>query len=338
MGKIGNMETLLRLADDWDQFPIRSLDKAEDFLTQLHAATDGWVIVDFLDASNWDCFESFSVNHDTGMLQINWHDFIEQDKQDTISQGREMMALAFPSSLYGMIMHFDCIERLGNENTCFFGLRGFALTEKQVSKALCKDTEDFVIRKDRPFALELIRKVDEHIEVIDCITSAIFTVLIVPKQMRIPAVVSETYLYHHNLAILDATLSRCEEALKTIDREDSEAICEKANTVRRTLETLLKVECCYRDVELAKPYSKARIGDLWRSLKVYHSEAIRTMMSRLAQWANELSHDTGVPVDHSKALFLATLTRVYTILLSQEINHEYRHPSFGSREDEYVAF
>jgi len=338
MGIIGDRETLLQVADTWVEFPIITLEQAAAFLQQLYDATRGWVIIDFLDASNWDRFESYSINPENGILQINWHDFVEQDEQEPRSEAREMMAMGFPASLYGMAMRFNRIERVGTENIACFALRGYSLTDNEARKVFSSGTEELLIRKDRPFSLEVLRKVNGHVEVIDCITSAAFTVLIVPKKLHIPARASKTFLYRHNLSDIDASLGRCEEALEDIDGNDVEAICEKANTTRRSMETLLKLECCFREIDTLKPYSQARIGNLWGLLKGYHTDGIQTLMSRFIQWANEFSHDTGSPVEKSKAQAIALVARMYAKLFSQEVQLHYRQPSFRSRDEEYVAF
>ena len=338
MRTIGDRETLLKVATAWGEFPITTLEKASAFLQQLHAATSGCVIIDFLDAANWDCFESFSIHPESGMLQVNWHDFIEQDKQVPRAEDREMMAMGFPASLYGMAMQFNRIERVGTEEIACFALRGYALTDKEVRKTFSSGSEDLMIRKDRQFSSEVLRKVNGHIEVIDCITSAAFTVLIVPKKLRIPAHTSKAFLYHHNLEEIDASLDRCEKALEKSNNNDIEAICEKANTTRRSMETLLKLECCFREIETSKPYSQARMGDLWGLLKAYHSASIQSMMSRFIQWANELSHDTGTPVDRNKAQSIALIARMYAKLFSLEIQQNHRQPSWRSKDEEYLAF
>lgn len=338
MSKIGDRDALLQVANAWGKFPITSLEHVDDFLNRLHGATDGWVILDFLDAANWDCFESFSTDHDTGMLQINWHDFVKQDEQTPRSEAREMMAMAFPASLYGMAMRFSCLDRLGNDRVACFALRGYSLTDKEARKVFSVGTEDFVIRQDRPFSREVLRRVDGHVEVIDCITSAVFTMLIVPKHTRIPAHASKALLYQHNLALVDESLARSEQALADVQASSTETICEKANTIRRNTETLLKLECCFRGIETAKPYSQARIGDLWGLLKAYHTEDTQTLVSRFIQWANELSHDTGVPVERSKAQAIALFARMYVKMFAQEVSRDYRQPSWRSRDEEYVAF
>ena len=41
---------------------ITQLPEIEKFFSQLIEDTDGWVILDFLDTTNWDKIEAFNIN------------------------------------------------------------------------------------------------------------------------------------------------------------------------------------------------------------------------------------------------------------------------------------
>jgi hypothetical protein len=77
---IGDAKTLKGVAEAWGKFPIKDPAEAVKFMRLLRDRTRGLVIIDFIDRSNWDCLESYSYNEGNGLFQINWHDFIEQDK------------------------------------------------------------------------------------------------------------------------------------------------------------------------------------------------------------------------------------------------------------------
>jgi hypothetical protein len=338
MGKIGDIDTLHHIADEWSEFPITNLEQAASFLRLLHTETDGWVIVDFLDASNWDLIDSWSHDPNRGLLQINWRDFLDEDKSGTISKSREMSMMAFPASLYGMIMRFQSIELVQIDKLHFFAFRGYSMTDKEIKKALKPDTEEFHIREHRPFSREIILKTDWRWKVIDFINSALFAALIVPKDTNIPAHASKTLLYQHNLRLVDETLSRAESSLGTLNRDDAEGICEKANTIRRNMESILKIECCYREIELRQTYRNALLGDLWGGLKSIHSESIQNTMSRFIEWANEFSHDTGTPVERVKVEFIAMIARMYARFLMEEIMRDWRYSRFRRQEEDYISF
>lgn len=278
MGKIGDVDTLLRIAEEWNDFPITDLEQAASFIRLLLKRTAGWVIVDFIDASNWDRIDSFSHYLDSGLLQLNWRDYRDEDRSGTISESREMSMMAFPASLYGITLRFQSIDLLVIDRLHFFAFRGYSMTDKEIKRVLKADSEEFHIREHRPFSRELIRKVSGQWQLIDCINSALFTVLIVLKHTNIRANASKTLLYQHNLRLVDESLSRVESSLRTLNPDDSEAICEKANTVRRNTENILKLECCYREIELRKTYRQALLGDLWGALKTIHSESIQTII------------------------------------------------------------
>lgn len=338
MGKIGDIDTLHRIIDEWGQFPITSLEQAASFLRLLHTETDGWVIVDFLDATGWDRIDSWSHDPSHGLLQINWRNFLDEDKSSTISKSREMSMMAFPGSLYGMIMRFQGIELVKIDKLYFFAFRGYSMTDKEINKALKPGTEEFHIRIRRPFSREIILKKDGQWQVIDFINSALFAALIAPKRANLPARASKTLLYWHNLRLVDETLSRVESSLETLNRDDVDGICEKANTIRRNMESMLKIECCYREIELQKTYRNALLGDLWGRLKSIHSESIQNTMSRFIEWANELSHYPGLPVYKVKAEFIAVIARMYARFLIEEIIRDWRFPRFRRQEEDYISF
>ena len=90
-----------------------------------------------------------------------------------------------------------------------------------------------------------------------------------------------------------------------------------------------KVEYCYRKVEPKKHYSKLLLGELFGHLKSFHDENIVTLYGRIAEWSNELSHDSGIPVTKDKVEALCAISWAYLELLSIEIKREFR--TFGKR-------
>jgi hypothetical protein len=334
---IGDAETLRRVAKEWGEFPITTAERAVEFLALLQTRTRGWVIVDFLDTTNWDRFDSFCYQEKTKLLHINWHDFIEQDKKPW-TQDREMMSMLFPASLYGLIVRFQSIDVIDTKKFSLFALRGYSLTDKEIHTALKPGSEEYALKDDRPFSKRIIRKIQGHWEVVDCLNAALYTVLIVPKKMHFRTTASKLLLYYKNFELIDGTLGRCERDLSAIDAADSEAICEKANTVRRSMETLLKIECCYREITLEKDYTKARMGDLWGALKQYHSEQIASLMAKFIEWVNKLSHDTGTPIEKAKAEFTLSVVRVYLSLFRNEVHSNFRNPRLRRDKEDGIAF
>jgi hypothetical protein len=334
---IGDANTLKEVAVAWGKFPIKDPGEAVKFMSLLRDRTRGFVILDFIDASNWDCFESYSYNEENRLFQINWHDFIGQDK-GTASQGREMMSMLFPASLYSVAMRLQSIDLVEAGKLTFFAFRAYALTDKEIKSALKQNSEEYALMDDRAFSKRFVRKINGHWEVIDCINSAYYSLLVVPKKMRFRPEASKLLLYYKNFDLIDATLRRCEKELAEMDPEDTATVSEKANTIRRSMEILLKIECCYREIELKKAYSAARIGDLWGALKKYHSEPVLKFMATFIEWANELSHDTGAPIWKVKADFILIVALDYLGFLKKEVYWDFKYPRRHRSDEEPKAF
>lgn len=334
---IGDANTLKEVAAAWGKFPIKDPGEAVKFMTLLRDRTRGFVILDFIDTSNWDFFQSHAYDEGSRLFRINWHDFIEEDKGPP-SQDREMMRMAFPANLYSVALRLQSIDLVEASKLTFFAMRGYSMTDKEIKSALRQNSEEHALTDDRAFSKRFVRKIDGHWEVIDCINSAFYTILIVPKKMRFRPEASKLLLYYKNFELIEATLQRCEKELAGIDSDDSAAICEKANSVRRSMETLLKIECCYRGLELKKAYSAALIGDLWGALKRYHSEPVLKFMATFIEWANELSHDTGVPILKVKVDFILIVALHYLDFLKREVYWDFRYPRRQRAGEEPKAF
>lgn len=321
MRTIGDRETLLHIANTWKNFPITRLEQAEDFLKYLHDATGGCVIFDFIDESNYDRYESYSTSITNGILRVDWYNC-------PVSRTSRSMA-----------MKFNRIERLVVKDTAFFFLRSYSLTDKEIRKIFSPEAEELTISKYRNFSVEISRNIKGRLELITCITSAIFTVLISPKMMNVPSSVSKYLLYSINLDEISDSVNQCKDILSDISgtsKIDSDLVCEKSNTVRRNMETIFKIECCFRNINTNKPYSQLCIGDAWGLLKKYHSETITNLVSKFIKWSNEFSHDTGVEVNKSKAQLAVSIIQQYSILFREEIALDYLQPIW--REKEYIAF
>lgn len=249
-----------------------------------------------------------------------------------------MTAMLFPASLYSLAIRFQSIDLIDTEKTCFFAIRGYSLTDKEIRSVFKQEAEEYSQQTDRPFSKRVIRKVEGHWEIINCINAALFTVLVVPKKIHFRSDASKLLLYYNNFELIEGSLNRCEKELDSLEPSQTEAICEKANTIRRSMETLLKIECCYRDVSLKKDYSKARLGDLWGVLRKYHSEQISILVSKFIEWVNELSHDTGRPIDKSKADFTLTSIKLYLQLFKKEVHTDFRYPRLRWNDEDQIAF
>lgn len=314
-----------KIAKMFPKDELKDLGEVGSFFDALIAKTDGLIVVDFLDQANWDCLASYDIDRERGFLFVYWHDYrdVDSSNADTNRPDRFLS----PASLYGLFMHFHSLKILRTENYPVFFLQGYALTDKQIRKILSPGTEKFELEADAFFSRRVYRKINEQWQVVRCLNTPIHSVLIIPKRSGLSRRDSKFFLYNYNVSIALERLKNLQRTLSGIVDDDIEQLCEKANTIRRILENILKVECCYREVEFNKPYSKLRLGDLLKSLKGYHDE-INITFSKVAEWTNELSHDSGVPVQKQKVESLCLFCILYTELFRSEMDVNYRFPRF----------
>lgn len=147
-----------------------------------------------------------------------------------------------------------------------------------------------------------------------------YSAVILPKSINTSAQWSKSFLYNVNLSLSREKLKQVKESLNSIHHKDIDSIYEKSSTIRRTLENVLKIESCFREIEYKKSYSQQLLGDLTGALKNYHEETVKSTFGKMAEWANELSHDTGLPVTKAKAIELCNLVIGYTEQVIQKIN------------------
>jgi hypothetical protein len=311
-----------KVAENFSTDELKSATQVKSFFDILLSETDGSVIVDFLDTSNWDSISGYEFNEKSKFLFLYWHDYREVDTNKPDDEPEEIR-LVFPASLYGLFMHFHSIRIIRTEYHPLFLLRGYALTDKEIKRALVSSSEEYRFGRDSFFSKLLYRKIDNHWQVLTCHNTPIYSTLIIPKRSKLKSLDSKIFLYECNIHLVMEKLQNLQEALSVVGDDETDVICEKANTIRRTLENVLKIEGCYREVELKKAYSQLQIGDLWGVLKDYHPESIRFIFGKLIEWSNELSHDSGIPVKKEKAEALSALAMAYVELLRLEIDNKY---------------
>jgi hypothetical protein len=286
-------------------------------LEQLQEKTDGLVIIDFMDYGNWDCFEGFEVNKSKNTVQLIWHDF--RTRQET-EEEKEMRQIVFPAELYGLFMHFRSFKVLPARNSALLLVRGYALEDKDINVNLQPGTQDFKILKRNAFSDLVFRKIKGKVQVVLTINTHLFSVLIAPKGMGITSGISKKILYAENAKDLLNRLSANEKALKAIDKLDSDALSEKSNTIRRILESMLKIYSCYFDRTYEKPYSRLLLGDLAAGLREHLDEGERKIIDHLIECLNPDSHDSGRPVSKERIqicnMFVSELVRILEVVVS----------------------
>ena len=304
------------LASKYGNKEITDLLKIKEFFEELIKKTDGWVIVEFLDMSNWDRIEKFEINDQNGLLTLIWHDYrgVNEDPID-----KEMRQMVFPASLYSLGIAIKTIVPIIGKQSTIFLLNGYSKTNKEI-KTLYKKDASFKLSDNSFFEKHIVRKINNHWEVIEFHCTPIYSLAILPKGIGFSSVDSEILLYLYN--IRDA-IERMEEVVKALDQTDNKAhdfICEKVNTARRILEYILKVKCCYRDIKIKKDYSKIRLGRLFNYIKTGKGGNCGQKHIQMISLLNEFSHDTGKKIDIDNAKLVCRLVMEYISSFYREIN------------------
>ena len=286
----------------------------KEFFNELLAKTSGLVILDFLDLANWDRINSYDLDLKTGLLTLVWHDYrgVKESYED-----REMRQMAFPASLYALSLYVKNIAPIVGKKSAIFLVNGFSRTEKEIRQHFQNGCDEFQLQDNSFFEKRVIRKVKEHWEIIDFHCTPIYSLAIIPKACGISSFDSKRMLYRHNVSEALTRLNRVMTALEGIEPSDSDGISEKVNTVRRIFEFVLKVECCYRKIELNKNYSQILLGDLIAAIKK-NKDDYSKVLNKFVVLANEFSHDSGKPVELIKAQAATAIAVAYTNLFEME--------------------
>jgi len=298
----------------------QSLEQASQLLEKLRIDTEGLVIVDFLDAANWDCMDGIEADIENGFLKIHWHDY---RKSKETAQDKEIRMLAFPASLSSLLIKFKELRIVNTEKYPVFILRGYALKDKEIKTYLDKDSAEFKIFDNyNNFSKLAVRKIKSQFETYSCLNTPIFSMIIIPKNSGASAFCSKKALLSYNLTDSIIRLTKVKDELEKEDLVDEDVICEKANSVRRIFEYVLKVELCYRYRQLSvkKDYSDLMLRDLMSLVKPFNEEYINNFLKQITVWSNELSHESGKPIKRNKAKALSNMTILYTILLKSKMS------------------
>lgn len=303
------------LAENFSGQKITERSEIKRFLSELLTQTDGWVILDFLDTGNWDRIEAFELS-DNGVLTLIWHDYREADESE---QERQVRQMAFPASLYSLGISVNSIVPIIGENSAIFLLNGYTKTEKEINKIYKEGSSDYQIYTHSFFEKRIIRKVSEHWEDIQFHCTPIYSLAIIPKKSGLSSFDSKRLLYTYNIQDLAKRLALVITALDTVDKDDHDLICEKVNTARRIFESVLKIECCFREVEIKDDYSKLLLGSLLNYVKGFKDEEFQPTLGRMAEILNEFSHDSGKPIDLDRAKLACMLVMTYIKMFQIEI-------------------
>lgn len=313
-----------KLASNISTDEVRDINLVYRFLIDLISNTNGLVMLDFLDTSGWDRLTNIHVDVYNNYLYLIWYQYSEENEIIEYEIGGDI----FSSSFTGLFMHFQSMKIIQTRRFPAFILQGYAFSEKELKKIFFKNTEKFEFRTYNNFSTDIVRKTNKKTQEITCINTPFHSILILPKDRRIDSHTSKKILYDYNFKEALHRIKKVKKELIDVEKNDFDVICEKSNTVRRILENILKIESCHRDVKLKKPYSQVLLGDLNSVLKGYHqtnnSSIYDTILTTMIIWTNELSHDSGLPIDKDKAVLLCSMLERYIYFLKEEIKNEYR--------------
>jgi hypothetical protein len=301
---------------NWDK--TTSLIEAADFLNELVNKTTGLLIIDYLDSGNWDSLASVEKVDQKGYLILNWRDYRDTEEDRKLKEIKKF----FPANLNSTIIKFKELRILKTKNYPVFLIRGFSIKDKEIRKYLSKNSKDFELTDNEDnFSKTFYREFDDHLEKFKILNTPIFSMLILPKNSSLNSFDSKSLLFDYNLNDCLKRIEKVENSLNNENIDDEDFICEKANTIRRILENVLKIELCYRfrQVNVKKGYSDLKLGDLIKHLKPHKEEYMLEYLTTMIIWSNELSHDSGIPIIRAKALLLSKYAHLYTNILINDI-------------------
>lgn len=284
----------------------------ESFWRNLVAATGGLVIIDFLDNANWDYFTDVKYEPSTGVLRVVWRDYA----------GRHMADLTrdvFPGDMYGFFMRLQSVRVVARGSLVLFMLRGYTVREKEIAALLKTDVDEYQVDKESLFRRTVYKRNSNHWEVWDCHVAPLYSVAILPKGVGASSWQANLLLYLENLGVADDELIRHRHNLAALPPSASTEIAVRANAIRRVLESVLKIECAYREIHPAREYPELKLGDLVSALKKGRTEEERRKLNHVVRVLNEYSHDSGFPIIKADITAVADMVIDYVRLLGSEV-------------------
>lgn len=327
----GGSKIITKIFDDFGVTEITDLPTLDKFLNRLLVDTKGLVILDFLDSGNWDCFGSYSIDYENEYLFFNWHHYTGIN--DINSFVREAQ---YKPSIMTLMLHFKELKIVKLKNFPFITLRGYALKEKETLKYFKSiDANAKYLKEDRANFYNLFQ-IDRgnYIEDCYCHDTPIYSILIIPKDTAGHAGLSMKILFLYNYDNCKHRIQKVEQSLLTQNLGEDE-LCEKANSIRRIFEFVLKIECCYHrqlnyevifndeidssDFIFKDSYSDLVLGDLVNILKKVKTDDEKHTLNKIIRLSNELSHDSGKKVTKEKVEDLLSTMVNYTAALTRLI-------------------
>lgn len=299
---------------------INNTYEAEKFFNEFMSETHGIVNLDYLDADNDDRIEKIDFCHDEGIIRICTR-IPEKD-----IELRKMRKMVLPFDTYSLFVRLRNIRfvRLKSKKCIAIAINGFTMSRKQVKKYVSKG----FVNVSEPsystsfFSSEIIREKDRLYEYMRAMTTPITSFWIIPKSLHFSAEDSKRLLYHYNIEQLTKRLKTSILKLnknlgETIDQEEKNDLVKMyGNRIRSLTEAFFKlVACFYHDNAPTKKddYNNRLLGEVITHLKknIYKTENDAKLLNFIERIANELSHDTGLPVKMHDIDFMQIFAILY---------------------------
>lgn len=300
---------------------INNIDALDFFMKDFMSETQGQVIVDMLDADNWDCIRGYSIDKSKSMLYLYWQ------LKETDEELKKMRQMAFPLDVYGLAIHFKNIQFVKDKkNICFaICLNGYTILEADIRKQLktFDPAKSLVYDNKSFFSTSYVRLDVNPTEDMRIMKTPIKSFWLLPKGIGMHPQKSEELLYLLNLqeceTMVKEAMNDCEKTIqkhKNNDTEVEKAIKVAGNQMRQANENLFKLMMCYYQEEFNfKPdsYNDRLLGDVTGPIKkyIYTSADDATKINKITNIANKCSHFTGLPVTIAELMELFVNTIYY---------------------------
>lgn len=283
---------------------ITDIKKAEQFFKDFMEQTYGLVIVDFLDTDNWDLIRKVDVDKQNGVIWFYW----QIPSGDPVEE--RMRRMFFPFGYYGMCLKFDNVRFVkGKRNTCIgIIVNGYTIREKNLKGFANNGGWEIkgMDTKSSFFSTSLVRQKDGVFQHWRFMNTPISSFWIIPKQLNVHPQDSEKLLYMFGVEKCEKELKAALDKIKRSDKlgkeEQRKKIKAAAHDMRTVAESLFKLIMCFYQEEYhykVSNYDDLTLGDLTGPLKktIYKEEEEKKKLNKIAETANDLSHDSGNPVD-----------------------------------------
>ena len=283
---------------------INDIETADLFFKDFMSQTGGWVILDFLDSDNWDCIRKVDVDKQNGLIWFYWQ----------IPSGNpleeKMRKMVFPFGYYGMCLKFDNIRFLkGKRNRCFgIIVNGYTIREKNI-KGFAKNGGWEIKGMDATcsfFSTSVVREKDGMFQHWRFMDTPISSFLIIPKRLNVHPQDSEKLLYLYGVEKCEKELRAALDMIKGLNKlgkeEQRKEIKTAAHNMRTVAESLFKLIMCFHQDKYqykVSNYDDLMLGNLTGPLKktIYKNDLEQERIDEIPRLANDLSHDSGNPVD-----------------------------------------